>query len=119
MQQDDIDNRILMNRITWFNTPILVVNVYAPPNTPQERELFFTQLHQKLSYETSPIIMAGDFNCYLHPLDHHSELDFNHSTDQFTLTSLLNSLNLKDVWREYCSTSRRRTYGPPVSKNFT
>jgi len=112
----DGNGRLLMININWLGLPILLVNIYAPPSTPSERALFFDQIHSRLLNETLPIIMAGDFNCWMHPLDHHTNSNPANTADINSLNSLLNSLNLVDIWREYNPTGSRRTYGPLASK---
>lgn len=108
----DGNDRLIITKIKWFDLHILLVNIYAPPSNPSDRALFFDQLHARLSNESLPIIMAGDFNCWTHPLDHHSESHPGNNTDLISLTTMLTSLQLKDIWRDHNQNSTRKTYGP-------
>jgi exonuclease III len=77
---------------------IKIINVYAPSGTAKrtERErLFNVELPVLFSEYTNPILIGGDFNCTLQPID---------STGPFTssnaLAEIVRGLRLTDMWNQ-------------------
>ena len=117
MNLEDGNDRLILSKIEWFGQQILLVNIYAPASNQNERATFFETLHQRLHTETIPIILAGDFNCWLSPLDKRWSPDTNipvnltQTADRRSLSNLLSSLQLIDVWREQNQETTQFTYG--------
>jgi len=77
---------------------IRLVNVYAPAGTARraDRERFFISELPALFYATSQsVLLGGDFNCVLHPID---------TTGPFTtsraLSEVVRGLALSDAWSQ-------------------
>jgi len=77
---------------------IRIINVYAPSGTARrtERERFYNaELPVLFSEYTNPILIGGDFNCILQPID---------STGPFTssnaLAEIVRGLRLTDMWNQ-------------------
>jgi len=75
---------------------IFIINVYAPSGTAKhaERKRYYNmELPNLLSEYTNPILMGGDFNCILQPVD---------TTGTFTtsnaLAEIVRGLRLTDMW---------------------
>jgi exonuclease III len=77
---------------------IRIINIYAPSGTAKrtEQERFFNaELPVPLYEYTHPILIGGDFNCILQPID---------STGPFTssnaLADIVRGLRLTDMWKQ-------------------
>ena len=75
-----------------------IINIYAPSGTAKktERELFYNvELPVLLAPQRLPLLVGGDFNCILSPLD---------STGTYTasnaLSNIVHGLRLKDTWNQ-------------------
>ena len=77
---------------------IRIINIYAPSGTARkaDRERFYNEeLPMLLSTHTEPMLVGGDFNCVLSPID---------STGTYTasnaLTNIIHGLRLVDTWNQ-------------------
>jgi exonuclease III len=72
------------------------VNVYAPSGTAKktQREHFYTNELPELYHSTArSIVLGGDFNCFLHPVDTPG-----HYNTSRTLKETVEGLHLTDAW---------------------
>ena len=77
---------------------IRIVNIYAPSGTSRraDRERFYNaDLSELLSTHAVPMLIGGDFNCTLSPID----TTGTHSTSN-ALTNIITGLNLVDMWTQ-------------------
>ena len=75
-----------------------IINIYAPSGTAKkaDREYFYNvELPGLLSTQTIPLLLGGDFNCVLSPLD--STGTYNTSN---ALSNIIQGLRLKDTWNQ-------------------
>ena len=82
--------------ITIKINDIYYVNIYAPSGTAKkkEREEFFNnQLPILIPITPGEIVLAGDFNCIINPLDTTGTTPYSR-----TLASFINTSRLQDVW---------------------
>ena len=93
----DTDGRILSVLVHYCNTPINLINVYAP-NTISARKIFFEGLHDHF-LSRGNLIVGGDFNCVGSSVDKFRSDDI-HATDKKSLSSLQSDFSLIDVWRK-------------------
>ena len=100
--------QVLATEITFDDTKINLVNIYAPC-TDLESRSFFQQLETFLS-DQHENILGGDFNCIAHPrLD---KFGGNPNARQSANTILLNIMSrfsLFDIWREQNKNTRNYT----------
>ena len=85
-----------------------IINIYAPSGTAKkaEREYFYNvDLPGLLSTQTMPLLLGGDFNCVLSPLD--STGTYNTSN---ALSNIIKGLRLKDTWNQDSTRPRYTHY---------
>lgn len=108
-RKQDSHGRVLALEISFEDTTINLVNIYAP-RSDLERRSFFTQLETFLSDQFENIL-GGDFNCIADlRLD---KLGGNPDARQSANTSLLNIMSrysLFDIWRERNKSTRNYTW---------
>ena len=94
---------------TKFNDSHLVlVNIYVPKDTLQQIQ--FPQIIQErlANYADENIIIGGDFNCPLTPLDKVGRRTMNRNKSVADKISSLSTLySLQDVWRSKTSNKRQ------------
>ena len=98
LQITNIDKIPSGRAITVVIYGIRIINVYVPSGTARrtERERFYkVELPALFSEYTNPILIGGDFNCMLQPID---------STGPFTssnaLAEIVRGLRLTDMWNQ-------------------
>ena len=92
--------RFIILKLLRDNTPLVLVNVYAP-NDANQQVNFFTKLnHQLQEFALESIIIGGDFNC---PLSQKDKTGGNPATRKASvikqIENLCDSYNLCDIWR--------------------
>lgn len=119
-RKQDSHGRVLALEISFEDTTINLVNIYAP-RSDLERRSFFTQLETFLSDQFENIL-GGDFNCIADlRLD---KLRGNPDARQSANTSLLNIMSrysLFDIWRERNKSTRNYTWSgknPKIIPSF-
>ena len=96
----DKNRRFITLKLLRDNTPLVLVNVYAP-NDANQQVNFFTKLnHQLQEFALENIIIGGDFNC---PLSQKDKIGGNPATRKASvikqIENLCDSHNLCDIWR--------------------
>ena len=96
----DKNGRFIILKLLRDNTPLVLVNVYAP-NDANQQVNFFTKLnHQLQEFALENIIIGGDFNC---PLSQKDKIGGNPATRKASvikqIENLCDSHNLCDIWR--------------------
>ncbi|CAC5405806.1 unnamed protein product [Mytilus coruscus] len=96
------DGRFIYIQLEVDNKTIDLVNVYAP-NIVNERDIFFQKVGDNIP-KSDEIILLGDFNTSLSPLDRVGK----HIEDKAfkRISKLLDDFNIYDVWRARFSNSR-------------
>ncbi len=104
----DPDGRFLIVSVTINNLPVVLVNVYGPNNDDPD---FFLNVFAKIDqFNQSSLIVGGDFNAVLGPLDyqvtksHHSNIK---ACDM--ISNLMDEFNLCDIWRSLHPNLRQYT----------
>ncbi|CAC5361456.1 unnamed protein product [Mytilus coruscus] len=96
------DGRFIYIQLEVDNKTIDLVNVYAP-NIVNERDIFFQKVGDNIP-KSDEIILLGDFNTSLSPLDRVGK----HIEDKAfkRISKLLDDFNIYDVWRARFPNSR-------------
>lgn len=107
--RDDNGNYLILDVIV-DNLHFLLINIYGPNSDKPE---FYSQLLNTLQdiYSSQYIILGGDFNLILNKeLDSVNYLHHNNPKSRQEVDNLMNTLNLKDVFRENYPDSRMFTW---------
>ena len=116
--QTDDGGRYIVIQCSIDGHLVTICNLYAPSGGAQEKQIqrkfFFEKVRQILSKYTNSsnhIIMAGDFNTTLHPLDRTPppKQTFRCKSN-LALMALITSCHLVDVWRKTNPTNTDFTY---------
>lgn len=97
--------RILVLEGIFYGIPSILVGVYAPAQPNQRAPFFAEELHPALPTDGRPILLAGDFNCILHPQDVVIPADVPQPSQRArlqgapALRQIMAGCNLQDVWR--------------------
>ena len=96
---NDIDGRLVLINVEMNNTIFTLVCIYAP-NCKTSRNSFFKKVNDNLKEQgTGILIVGGDFNETLKPIDRKgSGSNLNNSTVN-SLKTLIKSHKLSDIWR--------------------
>ena len=96
----DKHGRYLMLEVTIHDSTFLLCNVYAP-NDNATQITFFSNLNNKLAqYGNMQIILGGDLNCALTPLDKAGGTSIERKRSVIReITNLCNNHKLQDAWR--------------------
>jgi len=82
------------------NIPIVLVNVYGP--NIDDPNFFLDMFTQIDKFDDSNLLIAGDFNSVLGPLDYHgSQPHHSSKKSKEIITILMDEFNLVDVWRHF------------------
>ena len=107
--KQDSHGRILAIEITFDDTTINLVNIYAP-NSDLERRTFFQHLETFLSDQHENII-GGDFNCIADPrLDKLGGNPNARQSANLVLHNIMSRYALFDIWRESHKNTRNYTW---------
>ncbi|KAJ8034820.1 hypothetical protein HOLleu_21822 [Holothuria leucospilota] len=94
----DTSGRCISVLYTTADTSFRVCNIYAP-NSPSERKMFFNELYVH-TRGSNPIILGGDFNCVIDPIDRSSTNANTHSfAGRDEIQDLASQYNLVDCYR--------------------
>jgi len=96
----DPNGRYLIVSISINDLPLVLVNVYAPNNDDPD---FFLDVFARIDqFNKPPLIIAGDFNAVLGPLDYQGSQN-KHSNIKASemLAILMEEFNLCDIWRHF------------------
>ena len=104
--KQDSEGRFLIAKSTIHDKSFFIVNIYAPTDY-RDQDNFIRLLGELLmsNTNTSNVIIAGDWNTTLNPIDKPWK-DTNYRT---SLVSLVDELNLIDIYRQI----------HPIAKSFT
>ena len=97
----DRNGRLIILEIKLDNQNLVLANVYAPNDIPQQIK-FHQNLNQTLRGSSdSNLIIGGDFNCALTPKDRKSvKQGSNKHTVINEIGNLCSNFPLTDIWRE-------------------
>lgn len=107
--QDDSGNYLILD-VEIEDIPFLLINIYGPNN---DRPQFYSELISKIEdiYTSQHIILGGDFNLILDKdLDSMNYKNLNNPKARAEVLKLIDTLNLKDVFREHCPFLKRYTW---------
>ena len=113
--QADNDGRYIMSKIIWEKTEYCIVNCYAPTRDHRKEQLDFIEFVKThiCHYANDNMIIAGDFNLYMNKqidkLDTMSDKSDN-AEYRKEINSILDVLELVDIWRLYNPDIRRYTW---------
>ena len=95
------DGRIVSINLIYKTANILLCNVYAP-NDSQQQQTFLHNLNEYLmsNTDTSNLIIGGDWNVTLQSLDKRGGVPWKASTYQNKLISMMDELELIDIFRK-------------------
>ena len=97
----DKNGRSIILEIKLDNQNLVLANVYAPNDIPQQIK-FYQDLNQTLrGFSDSNLIIGGDFNCALTPKDRKSvKQGSNKHTVINEIGNLYSNFALTDIWHE-------------------
>ena len=95
----DNSGNILILNIETEKLTFLLVCLYGPNrDSPEFYQTIFTRI---LNFNTSNILIVGDWNLILNPeIDCKNYKNLNNPRERQQVLNLMNSLNLYDAWRE-------------------
>ena len=114
----DKNGRFIIVAGKLYGNLVLLANLYGPNwDNPQ----FFSQLIEKLpDLDTHILLMGGDFNLALHPIDKSNpKTNKVLSKSSATMLSFMESYRLFDPWRHSNPTSKMYSYFSPVHLSFS
>lgn len=116
--QSDMAGRYIIVTGHLYQTPVVLVNIYAP-NWDDSR--FIGKIISLLpDLNSHYLIMGGDFNCAMDPdLDRSSKKQISHSSLRQALNSFLVSHGHSDVWRFFNPNSRQYSFFSPVHLSYS
>lgn len=114
----DPNGRYLIVTGKIYETPVLLVNVYAPN---WDDVNFFRQLFSNLPDMSSHfLILGGDFNCWLSPqLDRSSKKTATPSGSAKTIRDFMSEFAITDPWRFFNPTGKAYSFFSHVHHTFT
>ena len=100
-----------MRQKTQGEASLNVVNVNAPTDNREQSE-FLNSFSKKiiLSTDTSNLVMAGDWNTMLSPLDKKGGLTWEETKYRNSLIHFIKEINLVDIYREMHPKNKSYTY---------
>jgi len=95
----DKDGRFIITDIVIEDSHLIVVNLYAP-NDINQQITFFQKLCELLKdFAGEPMIIGGDFNCALKPIDKKGGQDTSIKTLVIKkIEHMCHIFGLKDIW---------------------
>lgn len=113
----DPNGRYIIVSGSIHNTKLIFANVYAPNwDDPNFFKSFFNKIPDISSHY---LVLGGDFNCWLGPLDRSSSRPARQSNSSKIVNTLLQEFSLIDAWRFFNPTQREYTYFSPVHHTYT
>lgn len=114
----DPNGRYLIVIGRMYDSPVLLVNIYAPN---WDNADFFKQLFSSLPDMSSRfLLLGGDFNCWLSPeLDRSSTKAATPSRSARTVRTFMNEFAMSDPWRFFNPTCKVYSFFSPVHHSFS
>uniref|UniRef100_A0A670IZE6 Reverse transcriptase domain-containing protein n=1 Tax=Podarcis muralis TaxID=64176 RepID=A0A670IZE6_PODMU len=114
----DEEGRIVAVQLKWQGENVIIVGIYAPNNNKAE---FYRMLEEKLSeYADQKIILLGDMNGVVSlNIDRLREGEGSEGKLPQTFFSLVNNLNLVDVWRFKFPLEKQYTFHSEPHDSFS
>lgn len=105
-----VEGRLLLTEIEYEETVFVLVNIYAPNNGPERKDLFMKLRDAVQKYDESVcLVIGGDWNCTTDFIvDRNGEEP--HSQSAATLLSFIHEFQLIDVWRTRNTGVRQYTW---------
>ena len=98
----DPNGRFLIVSLLINNTPVVLVNLYAPND--DDPNFYFDLFAETDKFERSDtsLLIGGDFNAVLGPMDYQgSQSQHSNKKSKDTILGLMDEFNLIDVWRHF------------------
>ena len=96
---------------TQGETSLNVVNVYTPTDNREQSEFLDSFSKKIISLaDTSNLVMAGDWNTTLSPLDKQGGLTWKETKYRNSLIHFIKEINLVDIYREMHPKNKPYTY---------
>jgi exonuclease III len=106
----DKNGRYIALEGTFNGHKLCLVNVYAPmADKVSEQNLFLDTIMPIIDNNAHQIILAGDLNCYLTKKDKYGEYN-GASTYVTRMNTIIDQMNLLDIWRTLNQDSTRFTW---------
>lgn len=97
-EETDPAGRYIILQGTILASQITLVNVYGPN---EDNSIFYRDLFLTLSSTPGQLIIGGDYNCVLDPVnDRTSGTDTSHMQARKVIHEYIADLNLTEVWRK-------------------
>uniref|UniRef100_A0A3P9H232 Reverse transcriptase domain-containing protein n=1 Tax=Oryzias latipes TaxID=8090 RepID=A0A3P9H232_ORYLA len=116
--ETDSSGRYVIVTGRLLNTPVVLVNVYAPH---WEDSSFFPNFFPKIpNMNTHHLIFGGDMNCVLSPsLDRSSSRPAPLTSSALQLQCFLSTNGVIDIWRFLNPTSKHYSFFSPVHRTYS
>ena len=109
--KQDSDGRLLIAKATTHDKSFFIVNIYAPTDYRDQDNFIRTVSEQLMSNtNTSNVIIAGDWNTTLNPIDKHGGQPWKDTNYRNSLVNLMDELNLIDIYRQIHPTTKSFSY---------
>lgn len=113
----DKNGRYVIVTGTLYNNPVILANVYAPN---WDDEFFFKSFFSLLQdMQSQRLILAGDLNCWLTPLDRSSMNSKPQSKSAKLIKAFLKEFHVSDAWRFLNPTGRAYSFFSNMHHTFT
>jgi exonuclease III len=111
----DTNGRIICVKINTNECDYVICNVYAPIRSHKQEQLIFINNVKEIifKYDSVPLFLSGDFNFYLNKkLDKANNISELNDNPEYReqIESILEALNLVDIWRILNPSLRRYTW---------
>ena len=109
--QVDSEGRFLIVKATIDDKFFFILNIYAPTDY-RDQDRFIQILSEQLvsKTDTSKIIIAGDWNTTLNPIDKRGGQHWKATRYRNALVNLMEELDLMDIYRHMHPTAKSFTY---------
>ena len=109
--KQDSEGRLLIAKATVHDKSFFVVSIYAPTDY-RDQDNFIRTLGEQLmsNTNTSNVIIAGDWNTTLNPIDKRGGQPWKATNYRNSLVSLMDELNLIDIYRQIHPTTKTFSY---------
>ena len=107
----DSEGRLIIAKVTIENKPFFILNIYTPTDY-RDRDNFIKTISEHLASksDTSKVIISGDWNITLNPIDKSGGQPWKATNYRNALVSLMEEMNLVDVYRQLHPTTKSFTY---------
>ena len=107
----DAEGRLIIAKVIIENKPFFILNIYATTDY-RDQDNFIKTISEHLASktDTSKVIISGDWNTTLNQIDKSGGQPWKATNYRNALVSLMEEINLVDVYRQLQPTTKSFTY---------